>query len=139
MLGTTISGLARKLTVAATVAALSLFTGGRAFGAVNAFNTPSDLKVHVTIQIKGHVEGLDEHHLVEIAENALVAAHIIAEHHGGAGIIEVHIEIHGNPDHGLHLTGSGGEWHEDADCVTNHINDMLVEMIHHFIDKAQHH
>ena len=131
------SSLVRRITVAASALALLVFTG---FGYRTA-SAADELKVHVSIVLKGHIEGLDEDKLIEIAEHALEAAHIIAEHHGGAGIVELHIEIHANDhDHGFHLAGKGGEWHEDEDAdIVDHIDDVLIEMIHHFIDKAQHH
>jgi hypothetical protein len=127
--------VARKLAAAALLAALVLFFGGSSLAA-----PANELHVHVSVKITGHIDGVDEHTLTEVAEHALEAAHIIAEHHGGSGIIELAIEIHSTSDHGFHLTGHGGDWDEQTDAdIVDHIDDMLIEMVHHFIDKAGHH
>ena len=116
------------------LAALVLFTGVQ-----SEARTASELHVHVSVTITGHIDGIDEQTLITAAEHALEAAHIIAEHHGGDGVVELHIEVHANADHHFHLTGHGGEWSEEENAdIVDHIDDVLIEMIHHFIDKAHH-
>src|SRR5690242_11142203 len=93
--------LLRKFAVAGMLAALILFTSGPSYAA-----PANELHVHVSVHITGHIEGVDEHTLTEIAEHTLEAAHIIAEHQGGSGVVEIAIEIHGDSDHhGFHLAG----------------------------------
>jgi hypothetical protein len=135
MLKLSTGSVVRKLIAAAMLAAVVLVSAGSSLAA------PTDeLHVHVSVKITGHIDDVDEHTLTEVAAHALAAAHIIAEHNGGSGIIELAIEIHANSDHGFHLTGHGGSWDEQQDAdIVDHIDDMLVEMVLHFIDKVNHH
>jgi hypothetical protein len=97
----------------------------------------SDKKVDITVEIHGKVDAYTAQSVEAIIQPWLEAAHVAVVNADGVDILELHIVLEVDDDgKGWNVASESGEWHEDHDVDTlDALNDILHEMINHFIEK----
>ena len=103
---------------------------GLAFGALillPARFVPSvsaaDKAIDVQVEVQGHIEGLEAHHVEEIAESLFADAHKTVTEEDGPDVLVVHLLIAADDD------GSGYSIHVVAGAYTEDVDFESVETI----------
>lgn len=160
--------IARMTVVGLALVGLMLFPGAPAKTLAAPKGAPANTlhfrdgekRVDITVEIHGKIDGHSVQSLEAIVEEWLEAAHVAVVNADGVDILELHIRVDvddddddddgvkdatdsdddGNGDgKGWHISSDCGEWDEDRDADTlDAINDILHEMVNHFIDKFVH-
>jgi hypothetical protein len=96
-----------------------------------------DKAIDVQVEIQGHIEGLEAHHVEEIAEHLFQEAHRHVVDEDGPDVMVVHLLIVADDDgHGYTIHVAAGAYKEDVDFESV---STIETSLHQVVDDVDEH